>query len=66
MSEFKRNNTFGATAFTSSAAFWIAFALLVTFDAAKIPREMAPTAVGMFLFAWGIVTAYMTVARRAA
>ena len=29
MWEFKRNNTFGATAFTSYGAFWIAFALLV-------------------------------------
>src|SRR5215471_16170352 len=31
MWEFKRNNTFGATAFSSYGAFWIAFALLVTF-----------------------------------
>jgi len=62
MWEFKRNNTFGATAFTSYAAFWIAFALLVAFDAAKIPHETLPTAVGMFLLAWGIFTAYMTVA----
>jgi succinate-acetate transporter protein len=28
MWEFKRNNTFGATAFSSYGAFWIAFALL--------------------------------------
>src|SRR5271166_6259668 len=28
MWEFQRNNTFGATAFTSYGAFWIAFALL--------------------------------------
>ena len=62
MWEFKRNNTFGAAAFTSYAAFWIAFALLVAFDAAKIPHETVPTAVEMFLLAWGIFTAYMTVA----
>jgi uncharacterized protein len=62
MWEFKRNNTFGATAFSSYGAFWIAFALLVTFHGAKIPSEAAPAAVGMFLLAWGIFTAYMTVA----
>jgi succinate-acetate transporter protein len=35
MWEFQRNNTFGATAFTSYAAFWIAFALLVTFHVGR-------------------------------
>jgi uncharacterized protein len=62
MWEFKRNNTFGATAFTSYGAFWIAFALLVTFNAAKIPAAAVPAAVGTFLLAWGIFTAYMTIA----
>jgi succinate-acetate transporter protein len=62
MWEFKRNNTFGATAFTSYGAFWIAFALLVTFNVAGIPAEARPPAVGTFLLAWGIFTAYMTVA----
>src|SRR5258708_15723257 len=62
MWEFKRNNTFGATAFTSFGAFWIAFALLVTFNLAGIPADAPPAAVGTFLLAWGIFTAYMTVA----
>jgi succinate-acetate transporter protein len=62
MWEFKRNNTFGATAFTSFGAFWIAFALLVTFNVGGIPAEARPAAVGTFLLAWGIFTAYMTVA----
>lgn len=62
MWEFRRNNTFGATAFTSYGAFWIAFAILVTFHAATIPTEARPAAVGMFLLAWGIFTAYMTIA----
>ena len=62
MWEFRRNNTFGATAFTSYAAFWIAFALLVTFHVGGIPPEARPAAVGTFLLAWGIFTAYMTVA----
>jgi uncharacterized protein len=62
MWEFKRNNTFGATAFTSYGAFWIAFALLVTFNAAKIPAAAVSAAVGTFLLAWAIFTGYMTVA----
>jgi uncharacterized protein len=62
MWEFKRNNTFGATAFSSYGAFWIAFALLVTFNVASIPPEVRGAAVGTFLLAWAIFTAYMTVA----
>lgn len=62
MWEFKRNNAFGATAFTSYGAFWISFALLLTFYADKIPAAAAPSAIGTFLLAWGIFTAYMTVA----
>ena len=62
MWEFRRNNTFGATAFTSYGAFWIAFALLVTFNVAKIAAEARPAAIGVFLVAWGIFTAYMTIA----
>src|SRR5215470_14342803 len=65
MWEFKRNNTFGATAFTSYGAFWIAFALLVTFYAGKIPPPAVPMALGIFLLAWAIFTAYMTVAASA-
>jgi uncharacterized protein len=62
MWEFQRNNTFGATAFTSYGAFWIAFGLLVIFHVGGIPPEARPAAVGTFLLAWGIFTAYMTVA----
>jgi len=65
MWEFKRNNTFGATAFTSFGAFWMAFALLVTFYAGKIPPPAVPMALGIFLLAWAIFTAYMTVAASA-
>jgi succinate-acetate transporter protein len=61
MWEFKRNNTFGATAFTSYGAFWISFALLLTFYVGKIPAEAVPAAVGTFLCSWGVFTAYMTV-----
>ncbi|HEX6562986.1 MAG TPA: acetate uptake transporter [Chthoniobacterales bacterium] len=65
MWEFKRNNTFGATAFTSFGAFWMAFALLVSFNVAKVPASALPAALGFFLLAWAIFTAYMTVAATA-
>ena len=60
MWEFKRNNTFGATAFTSYGAFWISFALLLTLYVGKIPAAAVPSAIGTFLFAWGVFSCYMT------
>jgi succinate-acetate transporter protein len=60
MWEFKRNSVFGATAFTSYGAFWISFALLVTFYVGKLPAETVPAAIGTFLLAWGIFSVYMT------
>jgi succinate-acetate transporter protein len=62
MWEFKRNNTFGATAFTSYGAFWMSFALLLTFYVGKIPANAVPASIGTFLLAWGIFTVYMTIA----
>jgi succinate-acetate transporter protein len=62
MWEFKKGNTFGATAFTSYGAFWISFWAFVQFYAAKVPKENVHTAVGLFLFAWGFFTLYMLVA----
>jgi succinate-acetate transporter protein len=60
MWEFKRGNTFGATAFSSYGAFWIAFWYLNTHTA--IPAADAPVVVGTFLMGWTIFTAYMTIA----
>jgi hypothetical protein len=48
MWEFKRDNTFGTTAFSSYGVFWIAFALLVTFHAGKIPPAALPATLGTF------------------
>jgi succinate-acetate transporter protein len=62
MWEFQRNNTFGATAFTSYAAFWIALAILLIFHVGGIPPEARPMAIGIFLLAWTIFTTYMTIA----
>jgi succinate-acetate transporter protein len=59
MWEFRRGNTFGATAFGSFGAFWIAFWAYVTFYADKIPAADAGKATGWFLIAWGIFTTLM-------
>jgi uncharacterized protein len=62
MWEFRNNNTFGATAFTSYGAFWISFFVLEQFHASKIPAANLGKAVGLYLIAWGIFTSYMWIA----
>jgi succinate-acetate transporter protein len=62
MWEFKTGNTFGATAFSSYGAFWLSFWAFVQFFAKDVPAADAGHAVGLFLWAWGIFTAYMFVA----
>jgi hypothetical protein len=62
MWEFRNNNTFGATAFTSYGAFWLSFWAFNQFFADKVPAGEVGDAVGLFLIAWAIFTAYMWVA----
>lgn len=63
MWEFAKGNTFGATAFTSYGAFWVSFWWLTGHSGLdKIPAADVAKGVGLFLLAWGIFTAYMTVA----
>lgn len=61
MWEFRTGNTFGAVAFSSYGAFWISFWALNVFYAKGIGGN-AGHAVGVYLWAWAIFTAYMTVA----
>ncbi|GAA4153063.1 acetate uptake transporter [Leifsonia shinshuensis] len=58
--EFARGNTFGATAFTSYGAFWLAFWWLRT--APGLAEDAGSAGVGFFLLAWTIFTSLMTVA----
>jgi hypothetical protein len=60
MWEFRAGNTFGAVAFSSYGAFWISFWLLVTFNAGSLAN--ADHAISLYLWAWAIFTAYMTIA----
>jgi uncharacterized protein len=62
MWEFRKANTFGALAFSSYAAFWLSFAAYVKFIVPGLPVSSAGAATGLFLLAWTVFTAYMTVA----
>jgi succinate-acetate transporter protein len=58
---FVRKNTFGALAFSSYGAFWIAYYVFVELVAPGIEPTDAPVAVGVFLLGWTIFTFYMTI-----
>jgi uncharacterized protein len=60
--EFRTGNTFGATAFCSYGAFWLSYWAFVEFFAKSVPTADVGHAVGLYLIAWGIFTAYMTIA----
>ncbi len=60
--EFKKNNTFGATAFSSFGAFWLAFAVLEIFiKNGVLDPVSAKGGITVFLIGWGIFTTYMFV-----
>ncbi len=60
MWEFRNKNTFGATAFTSYGAFWIALAFFVFFEQRLgITEETLATALGITLLGWTIFTFIM-------
>jgi uncharacterized protein len=60
--EFRKANTFGATAFVSYGAFWLAFAAFVKFVEPGLPTGQATTGAGLFLLGWAIFTGYMAIA----
>jgi len=62
MWEFRKANTFGATAFTSYGAFWLSYAAYAKFVKPDLPAESAHTASGMFLLVFAVFTTYMFLA----
>ncbi|NMC60572.1 MAG: acetate uptake transporter [Candidatus Methanofastidiosa archaeon] len=62
MWEMKKGNTFGATAFTSYGAFWLGLSLMFILQYAGIIPTVPKPGLAVLLAAWGIFTAYMTVA----
>jgi uncharacterized protein len=62
MWEFRRGNTFAATAFSSYGAFWISFWYLATHLLPSIPATDDAAVVGSFLVGWCLFTFYMSIA----
>jgi succinate-acetate transporter protein len=60
--EFRTGNTFGAVAFCSYGGFWISFYFLVQVQLKNIAPSEVDSALGLYLWMWGIFTAYMFVA----
>jgi succinate-acetate transporter protein len=61
MWEFARRNTFGALAFSSFGAFWIAYYVLLKLVLPGVKPGDVATTVGVFLLGWTIFTAYMVI-----
>ena len=61
MWEMKKNNTFGFTAFSSFGAFWIALAVIVILKDAEVIAPVPKGGMSVFLGAWGLFAAYMTI-----
>jgi len=67
MWEFPRGNVFGATAFTSYGAFWLSYATILLPGSGIIAaydgnESELDSALGIFLFAWFIVTFLLLIA----
>lgn len=59
--EFKKNNTFGATAFTAYGFFWITLVLIWLLPRTEMGAELSASAssMGWFLAVWGVFSAFM-------
>ncbi|MCU0861342.1 MAG: acetate uptake transporter [Methanomassiliicoccales archaeon] len=55
--EWKKGNTFGATAFTSYGMFWLALVALLILPALGIGAKSDPTSFASFLAIWGVFSA---------
>jgi len=54
--EWKKNNTFGTTAFTSYGFFWLSLAGIVMLPKAGLGAAPGPEAMAAYLTTWGIFT----------
>lgn len=57
--EWKKNNTFGTTAFTSYGLFWWSLVALLVLPKLNLGIAPAPAAMASYLFIWGIFTLIM-------
>jgi succinate-acetate transporter protein len=54
--EWKKNNTFGTTAFTSYGLFWLTFVALLVMPEVGWVGASSSIAMGCYLFMWGLFT----------
>ena len=54
--EFKKNNTFGTTAFTAYGVFWLTLATLIILPKMGVIESPTPIAMGFYLTIWGLFT----------
>ena len=59
LSEFRKGNTFGMTAFTSYGLFWIALVALLVFPTLGWAPAVDGTSMAAFMAMWGLFTLYM-------
>ena len=57
--EWKKNNTFGATAFTSYGLFWLTLVALLILPKLGLAEASSKEAMAAYLFMWGMFTAVM-------
>ena len=57
--EWKKNNTFGATAFTSYGFFWLTLVALLVLPNMGLAAQEDQTAMAAYLAMWGLFTAVM-------
>ncbi|MBN2645087.1 MAG: acetate uptake transporter [Desulfuromonadaceae bacterium] len=57
--EWKKNNTFGATAFTSYGLFWLTLVALILLPKTGMVAASSPFAMGFYLSTWGLFSAVL-------
>ena len=57
--EWKKNNTFGTTAFTSYGLFWLTLVGLILLPELGLGTASDPLAMGFYLMMWGVFTGVM-------
>ncbi len=62
MWDFKRGDIFGATCFTSYAAFWMSVALMIILEQNGVIKTVPREGMAVLFIAWGLFSFYATVA----
>ncbi len=57
--EWKKNNTFGTTAFTSYGLFWLTLVALIVMPKMGLAEAASAKAMAAYLFMWGLFTLVM-------